>query len=119
MFNAFQWNCFNLIYTHNIALILFLKCDVTQFRIPPPLSRNVTLRRPLPPLTCDVIYGLPLTPWDWVVQLYPQALSTHFSRLLRHACATLGLFLYPGYHKRCGIIKEEYYWLHVELPEGR
>ena len=23
-------------------------------------------------------------PWDWVVQLYPQALCTHFSRLLRH-----------------------------------
>ena len=28
----------------------------------PPLSHNVTLRRPPPsPLTCDVIYGLPLS----------------------------------------------------------
>ena len=35
MFNAFQWNCCNLVYTCNIALILFLKCDVTKFRIPP------------------------------------------------------------------------------------
>ena len=48
-------------YMYNIALILFLKCDVTKFRIPPPLSYNVTLRRPSPPLTCDVIYGWPLS----------------------------------------------------------
>ena len=41
---------------YNLPLILFLKCGVTKFRIPPPLSHNVTLRRPLP-LTCDVIYG--------------------------------------------------------------
>ena len=27
MFNVFQWNCFNLVDTCNIALILFLKCD--------------------------------------------------------------------------------------------
>ena len=55
LFNAFQWNCLNLVYTCNIALILFLKCNVTKLRIPPPLSHNVTLRRPPPPLTCDVI----------------------------------------------------------------
>jgi hypothetical protein len=30
-----------------------------------------------------------------VAQLYPQALSTHFSRLLRHAWATVGLFFSP------------------------
>ena len=35
MFNAFQWNCFNLVYTCNIALIIILKCDVTKFRAPP------------------------------------------------------------------------------------
>ena len=59
MFNAFQWNCFNLVDTCNIVLILSLKCDVRKFRIPPPL---VTPRRPpLPPLTCDVIYECPLT----------------------------------------------------------
>ena len=53
-----EWNCFNLVDTCNIALILFLKCDITKFRIPPsPLSLSVTLRRPPPPpLTCDVIY---------------------------------------------------------------
>ena len=51
MFYACQWNCFNLVYTCNIALILFLNCDVNKFRIPPPpLSYNVTLRRPHPPL---------------------------------------------------------------------
>ena len=40
----FQFGC-----TCNIALILFLKCDVTKFRVSPPLSHNVTLRRPPPP----------------------------------------------------------------------
>ena len=49
MCNAFQWNCFNLVYTCNIALLLFLKCDVTKFRTPP-LSHNVTLRRPPIPI---------------------------------------------------------------------
>ena len=34
MFNDFQWCCFNLVDMCNIALILFLKCDVTKFRIP-------------------------------------------------------------------------------------
>jgi hypothetical protein len=33
-----------------------------------------------------------------VVQLYPQALGTHFSRLLRHAWVTVGLFFNPGHH---------------------
>ena len=52
----------NLVDTCNIALILFFKCDVPKFRIPPPsLSHNVILRRLLsPPLTCDIIYGCPL-----------------------------------------------------------
>ena len=35
MFNAFELNCFNLVDTCNIALILFLKCEVTKLRIPP------------------------------------------------------------------------------------
>jgi hypothetical protein len=33
-----------------------------------------------------------------VAQLYPQALGIHFSRLLRHAWVTVGLFLFPGHH---------------------
>ena len=50
MFNAFQWNCFNLVYTCNIALIL-LKFDVTKFRIPPPLVTQChTSSTPSPPL---------------------------------------------------------------------
>ena len=55
MFKTFQWNCFN-----NIALILFLKCDVTKFRTPPPLVTQCNISSTLPPLTCDVIYGWPL-----------------------------------------------------------
>jgi hypothetical protein len=38
-----------------------------------------------------------------VAQLYPQAPGTHFSRLLRHAWFTVGLFLFPGHHAgKCG-----------------
>jgi hypothetical protein len=39
-----------------------------------------------------------MTPEDRVVQLYPQALGTHFSHLLRHAWVTVGLFFNPGHH---------------------
>ena len=61
MFNAFQWNCFNLVDTSNIALILFSKCDVTKCRIPPLLVTEChTLSTTPPSLTCDVIYGCPL-----------------------------------------------------------
>jgi len=35
-------------------------------------------------------------PGDRVVQLYPRTLGDHFSRLLRHAWTTLGLFLFPA-----------------------
>jgi hypothetical protein len=37
-------------------------------------------------------------PGDSVAQLYPQALGTHFSRLLRHAWVTVGLLFNPGQH---------------------
>jgi hypothetical protein len=39
-----------------------------------------------------------MTAGDRVSQLYPQALGTHFSRLLRHAWVTVGLFFNPGHH---------------------
>jgi hypothetical protein len=43
-----------------------------------------------------------------VAQLYPQALGTHFSRLLRHAWVTVGLFFNPGHHTgRIKYIKQE------------
>jgi hypothetical protein len=35
---------------------------------------------------------------QFLTELYPQALGNHFSRLLRHAFATLGLFLTSGRH---------------------
>jgi hypothetical protein len=37
-------------------------------------------------------------PGDRVAQLYPQALGTHFSRILRHAWVTVRLFFNPGHH---------------------
>jgi hypothetical protein len=47
-------------------------------------------------------------PEDRVTQLYPQALGTHFSRLLRHAWATLGPFLSSGHHTE-NILNHLYY----------
>jgi hypothetical protein len=43
-----------------------------------------------------------------VAQLYPQALGTYFSSLLRHAWVTVGLFFNPGYHtgNPCKILSE-------------
>jgi hypothetical protein len=42
-----------------------------------------------------------ISPRGIVAQLYPQAPGTHFSRVLRHAWVTVGLFLFPGH--RTGI----------------
>jgi hypothetical protein len=39
-----------------------------------------------------------MTSRDRVAQLYPQALGTHFSRLLQQAWVTVGLFFNPGHH---------------------
>jgi hypothetical protein len=39
-----------------------------------------------------------ISPRGRVAQLYPWAPDTHFSRLLRHAWVTVGLFLFPGHH---------------------
>jgi hypothetical protein len=39
-----------------------------------------------------------MTSGDKVAQLYPQALSTHFSRLLRHEWVTVGPFFNSGHH---------------------
>jgi hypothetical protein len=40
-----------------------------------------------------------MTPRDMVAQLYPQAQGTHYSRLLRYAWVTVGLFFNPCHHK--------------------
>ena len=50
--------------------------------------------RPTPNLEDQVPYLLSLRLGDPAI---PQALSIHFGRLLRHACATWGLFLNPGH----------------------
>jgi hypothetical protein len=39
-----------------------------------------------------------MTPGDRVAQLYPQALGTQFSRLLRHAWVTVELLFNPRHH---------------------
>lgn len=39
-----------------------------------------------------------MSPGGSVAQLYPRELGAHFSRLLRHAWATVELFSFPGHH---------------------
>jgi hypothetical protein len=45
-----------------------------------------------------------MTPGDMVAQLYPQALGTHFSRILRHAWVTVGLYFNPGHDTGCVLL---------------
>jgi hypothetical protein len=49
--------------------------------------------RPTPNLEDQV--SILISPGDWVAQLYSQAPSTHFSRLLQHAWVTVELFFSP------------------------
>jgi hypothetical protein len=51
---------------------------------------GLLVQRPTPNLEDQA--SVFMTPGDRVAQLYPQALGTHFSRLLRHAWVTVGLF---------------------------
>jgi hypothetical protein len=51
---------------------------------------GLLVQRPTPNLEDQV--SVFMTPGDRMAQLYPQALGTHFSRLLRHAWVTVGLF---------------------------
>ena len=65
IYNFYNYLYNNLVDMCNITLLLFLKCDVKKFGIPPPLlSHNVELRPPPSPLMCDVIYGCPLSRRD-------------------------------------------------------
>jgi hypothetical protein len=52
--------------------------------------------RPIPNLEDQA--SVFISPRGRVAQLYPQERGTHFSRLLRHAWVTVGLFLFPGHH---------------------
>jgi hypothetical protein len=57
---------------------------------------GLLLQRPTPNLEDQA--SVFMTAGDRVAQLYPQALGTHFSRLLRHACVTVGLLFNPSHH---------------------
>jgi hypothetical protein len=50
-----------------------------------------------------------MTSGDRVAQLYPQALGTHFSCLLRHAWVTVGLFFNTGHHTGADHHHHRYY----------
>jgi hypothetical protein len=53
-------------------------------------TAELLVQRPTPNLEDQA--SVFLTPGDRVAQLYLQTLGTHFSRLLRHAWVTVGLF---------------------------
>jgi hypothetical protein len=55
---------------------------------------GLLVQRPTPNLEDQA--SVFMTPGDRVTQLYPQALGTHCSRLLRHAWVTVGLYLIPA-----------------------
>jgi hypothetical protein len=57
-------------------------------------SAGLLVQRPTPNLEDQA--SIFMTPGDRVAQLYPQALGTHFSRLLRHAWFTVGYSLIPA-----------------------
>jgi hypothetical protein len=59
---------------------------------------GVGLSTPRPTPNLEDQASVFVTPGDTVTQLYPQALGTDFSCLLRHAWAALGLFLSSGHH---------------------
>jgi hypothetical protein len=59
---------------------------------------RVGLLVPRPTPTLEDQASVFISPRGRVDQLYPQAPATHFSRLLRHAWFTVGLFLFPGHY---------------------
>jgi hypothetical protein len=71
---------FSLLHTEGFVTIILLWCGVVAPRPTPNLEDQVSIF---------------ISPGDWVGQLYPQTPTTHFSRLLRHAWATVGLFFSP------------------------
>jgi hypothetical protein len=59
---------------------------------------RVGLLAPRPTPTLEDQASVFISPRRRMAQLYPQALGTHFSRLLQHTWVTVGLFLFPGHH---------------------
>jgi hypothetical protein len=59
---------------------------------------RVGLLAPRPTPTLEAQVSVFISSRCRVAQLYPQAPGTHFSRFLRHAWVTVGLFLFPGHH---------------------
>jgi hypothetical protein len=65
---------------------------------------EVGLSTPRPSPNLEDQTSVFVTPGDGMTQLYPQALSTHFNRLLRHAWATLGILLFSAHHTKFVVI---------------
>ena len=93
---CFSMNCFNLVDTCNIALILFLKCDFTKFRIPPCHTSHFVDPPPLRPLnvwrsiwmspkpTGERLLGRPRHRWKYNIRMQlKQMISIRRIRVLR------------------------------------
>jgi hypothetical protein len=87
-----------------IIIIIWLYCPIRALASSLMGFRNINLfyragllvQRPTPNLEDQA--SVFMTLGDRVAQLYPQALGTHFSRLLRHEWIAVGLFFNPGHH---------------------
>jgi hypothetical protein len=74
----------------SIKSIWLFRGHILGFLIVDFFQGGVAAPRPTPNLEDQV--SIFISSGDWVAQLYPQAPSTLFSRLLRHAWATVRLF---------------------------
>jgi hypothetical protein len=80
-------------FSQSSQLIWLFQGHILSFLTVDFFRGGVSAPRPTPNLEGQV--SIIISPGDWVAQLYPQASSTHFSRLLQHAWATVGLFFSP------------------------
>ena len=128
MLNASQWNCFNLVDTSNIALILFLKCDVTKFRIPPPLShfvdslnvwRNLWMLPYAHTLTfTDNWFVIPLLYLFCAIQLSAKS-GWNFLLFYFYDSVTLNyhILIWPFCSRALNVVTRPFKWFYERVPQ--
>jgi hypothetical protein len=79
--------------TYGKLRLAYSTTSVTVFSAQRPQTVLFRLSTPRPTPNLEYQASVFMTPGDRVTQLYPQTLGTHFSRLVRHAWVTVGLFL--------------------------
>lgn len=77
---------------------IFIIRGLSHLRFVTIFFHMVRLPAPLPNPNLEHQASMFISPGSKMAQLYPLAPGTHFRRLLRHALATLWLFLFPNHH---------------------